>query len=514
MNISPDLCAAIERLKCSDLVVVEADKGMGVCVCSRDYARAALAVHLSDTVTYRRVDCDADVLLAAWRERAQKAMVDTLHIFPEVARQALAGTSMPVFRTLPKVHKMAGGVTFDSRPITSACNSPTTPISNALVSLLAPLTAHDGWTLDSSYVLMRLLERNTTPIPPGAVFLCADVCSLYTNMNVELTIRLVCMRFAMFHGVSVESTPVRAIRTLLNLLLRDNLFVVPAYGEHGESVAFSQQHGIPMGLSVCVILANIFVGSLFTPVFRRFHDTKRGKVLLRAGYVDDTIACIEASPEAIQQLIAELNALHPSITITTVIDSSQAVFLDMVIFKGARWSGSGHTLLDCRVHTKPGSLHLYIPSFSCHPRGATTGFISGEARRFVCLSTSHEGALEQCLVFARALYARGYPIDTIVNELGKVDYNKRFQYLRLTPTPTSSVVNPVDASDARVVAFVVPYTPITARWGIGKALKECFESTPHLTPVLAWSNSPNLQRTLSLRNLKPAPPALLNPPPC
>lgn len=206
--------------------------------------------------------------------------------------------------------------------------------------------------------------------------------------------------------------------------------------------------------------------------------------------------------------------LHPSITITTVIDSSQAVFLDMVIFKGARWSGSGHTLLDCRVHTKPGSLHLYIPSFSCHPRGATTGFISGEARRFVCLSTSHEGALEQCLVFARALYARGYPIDTIVNELGKVDYNKRFQYLRLTPTPTSSVVNPVDASDARVVAFVVPYTPITARWGIGKALKECFESTPHLTPVLAWSNSPNLQRTLSLRNLKPAPPALLNPPPC
>jgi hypothetical protein len=35
-----------------------------------------------------------------------------------------------------------------------------------------------------------------------------------------------------------------------------------------------------------------------------------------------------------------------------------------------------------------------------------------------------------------------------------------------------------------VVAFVVPNlnTPITARWGIGRVLKHCFESTSRLSP--------------------------------
>ena len=32
---------------------------------------------------------------------------------------------------------------------------------------------------------------------------------------------------------------------------------------------------------------------------------------------------------------------------------------------------------------------------------------------------------------------------------------------------------------------VIPHTPTSARWGIGEALRTCFESVPHLAPVLA-----------------------------
>jgi hypothetical protein len=348
-----------------------------------------------------------------------------------------------------------------------------------------------------------MIERNTTPIPPSASFVCFDVVALYTNMPVSLTVQLVCARFAKFYGVPIVHKSVAAVSKLLFMLFTDNIFVVPAYGELGEPVAFTQQHGIPMGISVCVIAANIFVGSLFAPVFYEFVRSGQGVVLFRAGYVDDGLAIVDATPHALSSLITNLGTVHPSISITTVVSTTHAVFLDLVVSKGARWESSGHTLLDTRVHTKPNNLHLYIPHISCHPRGAVSGFISGEARRFVCLCSTHEDATAQCLAFARALHARGYPLDTIVEELCKIDYHKRSEYLRLTHSDPD---NPA-CDDTRVVAFVLPYTPTTASWNVGQALRLCFDDIPHLSTVMAWQNAPNLQHTLGLRNLKPTSPA-------
>ena len=193
----------------------------------------------------------------------------------------------------------------------------------------------------------------------------------------------------------------------------------------------------------------------------------------------------------------------------------------MSISKGARCTRSGDVLLasDRKVYAKPNSLHPYIPYTSGHPRGALTGFISGEARRFVCLCTDVEDARSQCLTFAQALQARGYPLDVIVSQLSKIDYNRRMVYLKLAPAPSPSpdpfAPAPAPALNARTVAFVVPYTPTSAGWGIGDALRSCFEAVPHLAPVLAWRNASNLQRTLGLRCLKPPPDPLVpfNPPP-
>ena len=297
----------------------------------------------------------------------------------------------------------------------------------------------------------------------------------------------------------------------------DNMFVVPAFGKDGSSVVYTQQHGIPMGLSVCVIIANIFVGNIFGPVFRKAHREGIVFVHLARGYVDDGFGIVTGSPKGISTLQAGLNAAHPSISVTIVCSPTHAVFLDMSISKGARWTRSGGVLLDCKVYAKPNSLHLYIPYTSSHPRGALTGFISGEARRFVCLCTDVEDARSQCLTFAQALQARGYPLDVIVSQLSKIDYNQRMVYLKLAPAPIPSPDPsvPVPALNARTVAFVVPYTPTSAHWGIGDALRSCFEAVPHLAPVLAWRNASNLQRTLGLRCLKPPPDPLapFNPPP-
>jgi hypothetical protein len=116
---------------------------------------------------------------------------------------------------------------------------------------------------------------------------------------------------------------------------------VPSYGPDGSPVVFSQQHGIPMGLSVCVIIANIFVGSIFAPVFRRAHLSGLVRVFLARGYVDDGIALIQGTVEAIRILVDLLGKAHPCIAITTVSSTTHAFFLDMVVSKGLEGSTLG-----------------------------------------------------------------------------------------------------------------------------------------------------------------------------
>ncbi len=102
-NLSPELLEAAARLESSDLVVVEADKGMGVCICSREYyahwqsasASALLvAVHLpvADARTYKVLQCDADVALVKWRARAHHAMVALFRVAPEPCQRVLERT--------------------------------------------------------------------------------------------------------------------------------------------------------------------------------------------------------------------------------------------------------------------------------------------------------------------------------------------------------------------------------------------------------------------------------------
>jgi hypothetical protein len=91
-------------------------------------------------------------------------------------------------------------------------------------------------------------------------------------------------------------------------------------------------------------------------------------------------------------LVGLLYSTVPGLRLACFTSTSDTQFLDMVIFKGERWRASEHRLLDLRVFAK----------------AALSGFISGEGRRFVCLSSSEDLALAQTMSFKDVLTAVGH----------------------------------------------------------------------------------------------------------
>lgn len=234
-------------------------------------------------------------------------------------------------------------------------------------------------------------------------------------------------------------------------------------------------------------------------MFDAFHREGLGKVIYRRGYIDDVFGIVDCTAANLGVLCSRLNSACPGIKLTVDASLHQVTFLDVTVFKGMRWACSGCFLLDTKVYVKPLNAHLYIPYSSFHPRSALTGFISGEARRYICLCSNPFDALEQSRLFVQHLQARGYPLSVIIPQLCKVQYNRRLEYLKLEPGPDSGSGSMPVLGQRRLVPFILPYTPATQSWSVQSALVSHFGTlTPHLRPMVVWKNWKNMQQTLGI----------------
>jgi hypothetical protein len=269
---------------------------------------------------------------------------------------------------------------------------------------------------------------------------------------------------------------------------------------------YTQTSGIAMGVGCFVHLANIHCRRAFFPVFQSLAPAQPGFILWARGYVDDISlisACVRLPTSLVTALVVLLNIAVPGLRLTCFTSTSDTQFLVMVIFKGERWRAFEHRLLDLRVFAKPLNLHMYVPPSSAHAAAALSGFISGEGRRFVCLSSSEDLALAQTMSFIDALRARGYPLATIVQQLAGVSCSQRNRYLGLEV----AAVTTSGARDRRTVAFVLPHSPAARALRLSSTLQSALGrgDTPHLRAALAWRNSANLAQRLKLPFPQPNP---------
>ena len=148
------------------------------------------------------------------------------------------------------------------------------------------------------------------------------------------------------------------------------------------------------------------------------------------------------------------------------------------------------TKLDLSIYQKPNNKFLYTPATSAHPPTTLTAFISGEARRFTCLSSDESYALATSRTFANHLHARGYTWECIISELAKISYNKRAEYLTKKHKKDSKQTT---------VALVLEHNPQTEQLGFGALLHKTLQSYDHLKPVVSWKCAQKLQAYLGLQ---------------
>ena len=82
-----------------------------------------------------------------------------------------------------------------------------------------------------------------------------------------------------------------------------------------------------------------------------------------------------------------------------------------------------------RTHFKPTARFQYTFSTTCHPPGATKGFVKGKALRLLRTNSSIKTFEENITIFKKYLMERGYPQNFINNALSQVKFQERTQAL-------------------------------------------------------------------------------------
>lgn len=329
--------------KHADLVaVVDCDKGLGDCLVLRSWL--VQQVHFQLAQGYVQLDpvelkkkmaalkFGADALVQFFASSGVLSQVEKTFLLSK-----LHENSVGIFRVLVKVHKDP----VSSRPICNLRRSWFAPFSVFLVERLGPLVAH----LDSVIVStdQLLLQLDSMRCLPRMQFVTLDVVNLYPAVDRKHLLSVVgpFVR-AKFHNSALGDFIVRVIELVLDACMVSF-----------QGLVFESHDGIPTGLSVAGILANIYLWH-----FDRFMtQTCSCSLQLLRRYIDDLLLLWSGD---VQSLVNTAESWHPSLKFQ-VSGIKEVPFLDVFLSilpdRRAHW----------KLYEKPKNLYLYVPAASNHP---------------------------------------------------------------------------------------------------------------------------------------------------
>ena len=216
--------------------------------------------------------------------------------------------------------------------------------------------------------------------------------------------------------------------------------------------------------------------------------------LLFQRYIDD-IACIwNGSLHSAINFAKEINKLHPTIKVTLKYSYLEMDFMDINIYKGRRFTSTG--FLDTKVYFKPHNAYLYIAFDSNHPKHNPAGLIKTELIRYVRICSDIDNFNHiRSLLYGR-LRERGFPIEFLNQEMEKVQYNNRNQYLAETSKH--------DKKNLPLV-FKIMYNNRLDNLGLPNLLKNCNDDESCLDvihhilnkfPLICYKTDQNLQKQI------------------
>lgn len=436
-NLSPQEYVALHTLKKNkDIIINKADKGGKIVIVDTDrYLREGLQ-HLNDKDIYSQLGGDPTHKLVAHITKVVNDIYNRGYIDLHTRNYLLPPRDTKTQRLyfLRKIHKNPHKI----RPIVSGCAGATEHISAFLDMLLQPLAqATPAYIKDSKHII-NILEETT--LPSKAILCTIDVSSLYTNIPQDEGTQT-CIDSIL--EANNTTLPKHFLKLLFDIILKGNIF-------RFNDTIYSQKRGTAMGTKMAPSFANLFMHKIETS----FIQSQPIKPTLWKRYIDD-ILCIWTGTELqLHQFLEKLNIHHTTIKFTWDISVDKVIFLDLEIFKGARFKKTGH--LDIATHFKQTNSFQYLHFATSHPKSTLKGLIKGETVRYIRSNTSEQKYNSTLHQFKTRLMCRGYPKYFINQSLQDIHYHNRKQYLKEKSTLLHPGSSPPSPPPPRLV---IPFSP-------------------------------------------------------
>ena len=257
------------------IIVTKPDKGKGIVIMNRaDYVQK-MGTILADVTKF--VKNHADIFTATIQlEDKVNRFISTLRknniISDDTSKLLRATGSKPgIMYGAPKVHKK----NIPLRPVLSTIGTPNYKLSKYLVNLLTPFTGN-SYTIKDSFTFASEINKFPNKNYTTASF---DIKSLFTNIPVSETMDIIINQIFVNDSTIYEGFDRKHFRRLLEICMRDNLFLF-------DDQLYTQKDSAPMGGCAPPTIADLFLS---------FHESRwlnecprQFKPVLYRRYVDDT----------------------------------------------------------------------------------------------------------------------------------------------------------------------------------------------------------------------------------
>ena len=230
------------------------------------------------------------------------------------------GSAPGKFYGTAKIHKLSPDDTINElplRPTISNIGTATYHLSKYLAQLLSPLRESEYTIKNTKHFVEK---TKTEHIPNDHLLVSFDVKSLFTNVPLDETIKIILNRIYEENEISTDITK-SEMKELLNLCTKSVHFAF-------EGNIYVQNDGVAMGSPLGPILANIFMVELERSVIPTLMD----KMKCWTRYVDDTLCYIKT--DSIDYVLKMLNGFHRNIQFTYEVETDSKIsFLDVLVIR-------------------------------------------------------------------------------------------------------------------------------------------------------------------------------------
>lgn len=413
-NLTPDQLTAIKQLRnLKGIIIKPADKGGNVCLLDRTSYINEARRQLLNPKYYLPINSTLKDSIIPKINLTLKVLENEKYISSE-QYDYLSGKpndGSRKFYLLPKIHKNRNTWPWanmpEGRPIVSDSASESRRISDFITAHISPIAKlHPAYVKDSYDFIQKV--RGLT-IHEDDLLVTGDITSLYTNMNIDRTVREVSKLFSTHPTVDRSN---RDVLDLLDITLRNNDF---QFG----NLWFKQILGMGMGKAYAPNCADVYLIEFDDRAMNHF----RIKPRLYLRFIDDVFIIWPGSKDDLTEYNSYLNSLLPNITINLVSDIYKINFLDVTIFKFI--DASGTTSLQTKIFFKETDNHSLLHKKSFHPRHTFSGILRSQILRFRRICSFETDFQEACRILFRALRTRGYSSRSLrmIKQNVTTDYN-------------------------------------------------------------------------------------------